>query len=232
MQVFISWSGDRSRAVAELIRTWLKDVLQAVTPWMSDEDIEKGAVWFDVINTALAASGFGIICLTAEKQHAPWLLFEAGALAKGLEKSRVCPVCIDLEKTQVTGPLSLLNLAEAALEKDMRQLVKSINAQIPADRGQLTMLVLGDLLAGCGLSSATSSKRSWSNTRRRLPPGDHPMILPKKPYRLFVLSQNALLPSGARPGPHRHTKIFWSTYASMEAYQAARASQVCLVRQL
>ena len=43
MKVFIiSWSWPRSQAVAETLRTWLKDVSQAVDPWISSENIRKG----------------------------------------------------------------------------------------------------------------------------------------------------------------------------------------------
>ena len=42
MKVFISWSGERSRKVAELLDEWLQCVIQAVKPFMSSKGIERG----------------------------------------------------------------------------------------------------------------------------------------------------------------------------------------------
>ncbi|CAC9976768.1 hypothetical protein [Flavobacterium panici] len=54
MKVFISWSGERSKKVAELLDDWLQCVIQAVNPWMSSKDIDRGALWFTEINDQLA----------------------------------------------------------------------------------------------------------------------------------------------------------------------------------
>lgn len=111
MEVLISWSGERSKQVAELIRDWLKGVLQNAKPWMSSEDIDRGAVWFDKLNGKLSTAKFGILCLCQANKDSSWILFEAGALAKGLSTARVCPFLIDLESSEVTGPLAQFNHA-------------------------------------------------------------------------------------------------------------------------
>jgi hypothetical protein len=91
MKVFISWSGERSRAVAEALWEWLPNVIQTVNPWVSLADIEKGARWSTEIASQLETCCVGLICLTPENLSAPWLLFEAGAISKTLDKAFVCP---------------------------------------------------------------------------------------------------------------------------------------------
>ena len=44
MKVFISWSGERSRLVAQELGPWLKKVIQSVEPWIST-DMERGIKW-------------------------------------------------------------------------------------------------------------------------------------------------------------------------------------------
>lgn len=129
MNVFISWSGERSRKVAELLEWWLQCVVQSIEPWLSTKDIDSGALWFDEIGNQLANTTVGIICLTKENREKPWILFEAGALAKGLSSSRISPLLIDLEATDVSNPLSQFNHTKP--EKDsMFKLVSTINRNL------------------------------------------------------------------------------------------------------
>lgn len=109
MKVFISWSGDRSKAVAEVLDEWLQCVLQAVDPWLSSKDIDRGSLWFSEISNQLADTKLGIVCLTQDNKTNPWILFEAGALAKGISSSRVCTFLIDLKSTDVANPLAQFN---------------------------------------------------------------------------------------------------------------------------
>jgi hypothetical protein len=106
MKVFISWSGERSKSLAHAFHEWLPLVLHYVEPWLSEADIDAGERWAQSVATELAASNFGIICVTSENITSPWVLFEAGALTKSLETSRVIPVLLDLEFSDVSGPLA------------------------------------------------------------------------------------------------------------------------------
>jgi len=126
MKVFLSWSGERSQAIAEALRDWLPKVIQAVQPWMSAVDIERGARWSSDIATELSQTSFGVLCLTPENLNAAWIHFEAGALSKTLEKSFVCPYLFDLEPADLKGPLVQFNAAKADKE-DTRKLVLTIN---------------------------------------------------------------------------------------------------------
>ncbi len=129
MKVFISWSGDRSKAVAEILDEWLQCVLQAIDPWMSSKDIDRGSLWFSEISDQLADTKLGIICLTQENKNKPWILFEAGALAKGLKSSRVCTFLIDLQPTDVGNPLAQFN--HTFPDKDgVFELLRTINSSL------------------------------------------------------------------------------------------------------
>ena len=66
MKVFISWSGDMSKNVAEAIREWLPSVLQTVKPYFTPSDIEKGTRWSSDIASELDDSKAGIFCVTSE----------------------------------------------------------------------------------------------------------------------------------------------------------------------
>lgn len=124
--VFISWSGNTSKAVAEALRDWLPSVIQAINPWMSAEDIDKGSRWSTEISGKLKEAKIGVICLTLDNLSAPWILFEAGALSKTVEDTFVCPYLFQLEPADVKGPLAQFQLTKADKE-DTRKLLDTIN---------------------------------------------------------------------------------------------------------
>ena len=73
MQIFLSWSGERSKAVAETLRNWLPKVLGGISTWASSQDIDAGSLWLLEISQKLRDTGFGIICMTQENISAPWM---------------------------------------------------------------------------------------------------------------------------------------------------------------
>lgn len=133
MNVFISWSGERSRLVAQLLKDWLKCVLQATEPWISSDNIERGAMWFQDLSESLGSCSVGIICLTKENKNAPWILFEAGGLLKGLSSNRVCTFLVDLEPKDIEPPLSQFNHTLPAY-KSMYQLISMLSDRLEAGK--------------------------------------------------------------------------------------------------
>jgi hypothetical protein len=103
--VFLSWSGEKSRAVALALHDWLPRVINEIEPFMSRKDIAAGALWQLEIASQLESTAFGIVCVTTENQNSRWLNFEAGALAKELGLARVVPLAIDLTDVDVKPPL-------------------------------------------------------------------------------------------------------------------------------
>jgi hypothetical protein len=125
-KAFISWSGETSEAIAKALRNWLPNVLQAVKPYYSPDDIEKGTRWNSEISKSLAECEVGIICLTKNNLNKPWILFEAGALSKNISQSRVSAVLFGIESANISGPLSTFQ--NTKFEKpDFKKLVEMIN---------------------------------------------------------------------------------------------------------
>lgn len=126
MKVFISWSGKTSHAVAIALRDWLPSVIQSINPYVSSEDIDKGARWSSDIAGELDESAFGILCVTKDNINAPWLNFEAGALGKSVERSKVCPFLFRIKPSDIDGPM-LQYQSTIYEEKDIYKLLISIN---------------------------------------------------------------------------------------------------------
>lgn len=147
MKVFISWSGDRSRMVAEALRDWLPDVINAVEPFIST-DIEKGSVGLAVIAASLDNSAFGIVCLTPENQHRPWINYEGGALSKtvGDDVGRVATLLVGIGSVaDLTGPLAQFQATRLERE-DVKSLVYSIELHTDKPRPRAKVDSVVDLL--------------------------------------------------------------------------------------
>src|SRR5512137_1653189 len=106
MKVFISWSGERSRKMASALAKWLPDIFQDLETWMSADDIDAGQRWASNLGEQLESTHFGIIALTPENLNTPWLLFEAGSLAKVTNRAKVVPYSLRLSPTDIPFPLA------------------------------------------------------------------------------------------------------------------------------
>src|SRR5258707_3681038 len=93
MKVFISWSGERSKQLGAAIKGWLPLVFaNTVQVFFSDTDIEVGSTWYNEIIDKLETADAGLIILTPENVTRQWIMFEAGAIARGVSKDVVCPI--------------------------------------------------------------------------------------------------------------------------------------------
>jgi hypothetical protein len=142
MKVFLSWSGERSQALAEAVKDWLQLVLHYVEPWLSQLDIEAGERWATEVAKELEASNFGIITITRENISSPWILFEAGALARSIQEGRVVPLLLDIEFKDVTGPLAQFQSKKVDMS-GLTDVVRALNSlsKVPIPDGRLNQLV-------------------------------------------------------------------------------------------
>lgn len=135
MKIFISWSGELSKAIGEILRGWLPCLIQSVEPYFTPSDIEKGSRWLPGISRELDESTVGIFCVTQYNLKSEWMLFEAGAISKSIRKSRVCPVLFDVSPGELPSPMQQFQ-ATLFTKEDVRQLVVTINSA--AANGRLT----------------------------------------------------------------------------------------------
>lgn len=126
MKVFISWSGEISQQIGEELKNWLPAVLQNVKPYFTPNDIEKGSRWNADISNELEQSKLGIFIYTKENLDSQWMLFEAGAISKTLDNSKVCPILFGLDNSDFKGPLTQFQTCQFS-KTDFKKLVRSIN---------------------------------------------------------------------------------------------------------
>lgn len=242
LKVFLSWSGRRSKDCALAFREWLPNVLQNVDPWCSEVDIDKGTRWNDEIAVQLSGSQVGIVFLTPENLTSPWLLFEAGAVAKHTSESYVCTFLLDLQPGGVTYPLATFQTTDGSSKGDVQRLVDSINKRL-GDRGLTPdrfatvfekwwpdLLEKLDIAKGDGNPEKTALKRDVSDILEELVVTVR--ALDRKVSQLEVRnapapasgSPNALLEAMMEVRGHSPTVI--NSYETLTADQAARVKKL------
>jgi hypothetical protein len=118
--VFLSWSKDRSRVIAEVFFRRLPHILPSVNAFMSPH-IAGGELGIQAIHKALDGAAFGLAFLTPENVTETWLNYECGALSAQLAsgKGKVATVVLDIEGLQ---HLQFTKLTAAGIKKLMTEL--------------------------------------------------------------------------------------------------------------
>ncbi len=152
MRVFVSWSGKKSRKVGHKLRKWLSELFPGVKVWVSSRDIGAGKRWSRALERSLDEAQFGILCLTEKNVEKPWVLFEAGALARSVR--RLVPYRIDVIQKMLPGPLAQFQ-SVSATKKGTRRLVDALADEIYTRKGRPSNLEL-------------NYKKSWPHLKRDL----------------------------------------------------------------
>ena len=129
MKVFLCWSGNESRRVAQVFHQWLPLFLENVQPFMSTGDIDKGAHWGTALQKELKGAVYGIIFVTRYSYKEPWINFEAGAISNTLDSSSVSPFLIQVTDEDIKGPLEQFESTKFE-ENDIYRLLNSINKNL------------------------------------------------------------------------------------------------------
>jgi hypothetical protein len=133
MKVFFCWSGDQSKMVAEVLASWIGQVIQAVEPWIST-GISKGKRWQQEIGDHLEDARAGVVCLTRDIIDSAWIHYESGALAKSKE-AYLYTFLLDLQVTDIKEPLSWFQSTKGE-EGDVRKLIHDLNKLVGETGGR------------------------------------------------------------------------------------------------
>lgn len=154
MKVLLSYSGSQSMGVAEALRDLLWLVLPSVEAWMASTDIPPGERWRNVLADTLRDTRFAVICLTRENRSSDWLLFEAGAIATGIDTRRVYPLVIDFALEDISGPLNQFQAVKCD-KAGITRILKDLNKELGHD--QMTDFDLDTMIG-----------RYWDGFNRRI----------------------------------------------------------------
>ena len=137
MKIFLSWSGPRAERIAHLVERALLSVYPGVRFFHSSEGVTAGETWRSVIGERLSECDFGIVFLTPDRPNAPWLQFEAGAIAKRLRFARVVPFLVGVHLRDVSSPLqayepTVIGIDPAKNKAQFLRLLESIAVSSPS----------------------------------------------------------------------------------------------------
>jgi hypothetical protein len=77
----------------------------------------------------LEQSKFCIIALTRESLNSNWIMFEAGAISRSVEKALICTILFGIEATDLQGPLASFQFTKFTRE-EIYKLVQTINSKL------------------------------------------------------------------------------------------------------
>lgn len=101
-QLFISWSGNIGKEIADLIYDWMDRMYEGIpSKVFFSTEIRPGTIGLNEILDALDCCDRGFFIITRERMNSPWIYFEAGAISKGNRDKRIVPIYVDVERDEI-----------------------------------------------------------------------------------------------------------------------------------
>ena len=123
-KIFLSWSGDISRQIAEIFYQYLPSYVDAEY-FLALRDNKLGEDWGERVKKELRETNIGIFFFTEQNLDAPWMIYEAGAIGK-LDGSRVFPLYFGVSRHH-DGPIKELHYQSASFNKSTyEKLIESL----------------------------------------------------------------------------------------------------------
>lgn len=133
MKVFLSWSKDRSKQIAQALADWLPLVVPGVHPFMSEQSLRAGVFHHEALRQEIQDAAYCIVCVTPENIREPWLNYEAGAIAERLN-GRTCPYLFEEAKFNDLAPTPLSRLQGRKVNRDdTLSLVQEVASGLPVE---------------------------------------------------------------------------------------------------
>jgi hypothetical protein len=114
----------------------LPDVVNAIQPFMSGINIDKGTRWAEILNSNLQESACAIVCLTPESLSSVWVAFEAGAVSRAAgstdgARARIWTYLSGLENKDIQLTPYAEYQSTSETEEETFRLISSINQLSP-----------------------------------------------------------------------------------------------------
>jgi predicted nucleotide-binding protein len=172
VEVFIGWSGEKGRRVANVLRDSLPGVVQAIEPSLGPAEAELGTDWRLYLKEALNAANAGIICVTMSGQDSLGLQFEANELVRSVGSGNVILLLVDLRPDELHPSLASLEYIQmdtAGIRRMFDRLARLANpdraSEIPERRLEEVMAALS-LAAGEITVHVTGTRHRIGGARR------------------------------------------------------------------
>ena len=126
IKVYIAWSGETSKEVASILKSWLPLMNSHIEVFVSGTDVPLGADWRDNLLQTRAACDCAIFCCTQDNISSPWLCFEAGQMSAA--EKHLYFMMFDTLPVQIKTPTPLRMFPFFTFEKEgLRSVAYDLN---------------------------------------------------------------------------------------------------------